>query len=128
VARTDVLGCEAASVAAARRSVAAELRHEPPEVAHAAVLMASELVANVVRHAETEVTLVVDAGPPVRVEVHDGVAATDAFREAMAAEPAPVEPHATGGRGLWIVKTLASRIGLRDLPDGGKAVWFELDP
>ena len=89
-------------------------------------LLTSELVANVVRHADTDVTVTVRVGPPFRVEVHDGVAATDAFR-AMVAEPPPTaDVSSIRGRGLGIVHTLATRIGLDDDPDGGKVVWFEL--
>jgi len=40
------------------------------------LLMTSELVTNVVLHANTDVTVSITRGPPVRVEVHDGAAAT----------------------------------------------------
>ena len=93
----------------------------------AVVLMTSELVANVVRHASTEVRVSVDVGPPIRVEVYDHAAATDAFREMIKARPASVRVDAAGGRGLALVHDLASRIGLEDDPAGGKAVWFEVD-
>jgi hypothetical protein len=51
---------------------------------HDVVLMTSELVANVVRHARTDVMVAVDLGPPTRVEVRDGATATDAFRDMVA--------------------------------------------
>jgi anti-sigma regulatory factor (Ser/Thr protein kinase) len=99
-----------------------------PLVADAIVLMTSELVTNVVRHANTEVRVSIDVGPPVRVEVHDHVAATDAFREMLRTRPGPGAVNADGGRGLTLVHDLASRIGLRDDdPLGGKVVWFEVD-
>ena len=91
----------------------------------AVVLMTSELVANVVRHAETDVTVIVRDGTPVRVEVHDGAAATDAFRELVEAGGWMPEASSTGGRGLALVRTLARRVGLDDDPNGGKVVWFE---
>ena len=47
----------------------------------AVALMTSELVTNVAHHAPSDLTLTVRAGPPIRVEVHDGVAATEAFRD-----------------------------------------------
>jgi DNA primase len=68
----------------------------------------------------------VRAGPPVRVEVSDGIAATDRFRDLLnAAGPMPAL-SASGGRGLPLLRLLASRVGLDDEPRGGKVVWFEL--
>jgi anti-sigma regulatory factor (Ser/Thr protein kinase) len=94
-----------------------------------AVLLASELVANVVRHARTELTVVVKLDVCIRVEVHDGVAATEAFREIIASPPTSVSTDEPGGRGLGMVHALTSRFGLADEPGewGGKIVWFELD-
>jgi len=88
------------------------------------LLMTSELVTNVVLHANTDVTVSITRGPPVRVEVRDGAAATEAFRELIGASDMP-GPSSTGGRGLALVRALASRVGLDDDPDGGKIVWFE---
>lgn len=115
---------EARSVAVARRFVAA-LMSDVVDRPHDVVLMTSELVANVVRHARTDVTVAVDVGPPTRVEVRDGAAATDAFRDMVVRRPAPVLLSAPGGRGLGILHDLATRIGLDDDPEGGKVVWFE---
>lgn len=89
------------------------------------LVMVSELVTNVVRHTGSEVTLTVRVGPPVRIEVHDGEAATEAFREIIQTAPSPQLTVDTG-RGLSIVHALAERIGLDDDPDGGKVVWFEV--
>jgi anti-sigma regulatory factor (Ser/Thr protein kinase) len=93
-------------------------------------LLTSELVTNVVKHAGTQLTLVVRVEPGVRVEVHDGVAATRAFREILARPPTDVPATSPGGRGLGLVSALASRFGLDDEPGewDGKVVWFELDP
>lgn len=88
------------------------------------LLMTSELVTNVVLHANTDVTVSITRGPPVRVEVRDGAAATEAFRELIGASVMP-GPSSTGGRGLAMVSALATKVGLDDDPGGGKAVWFE---
>lgn len=121
------LPAEATSVAAARQLVQDALRDRAVGVRDVVVLITSELVTNVVRHARTEVRVSVDVGPPIRVEVHDHAAVTEAFREMIRARPAPVAVDATAGRGLALVHELASRIGLEDDPAGGKAVWFEID-
>jgi anti-sigma regulatory factor (Ser/Thr protein kinase) len=83
-------------------------------------------VSNVVKHTDSEIRVSVDVGPPVRVEVHDGVAATEAFEEMLAEAPVPVPASAVGGRGIALVHRLASRIGLNSDGEGGKVVWFEL--
>jgi len=88
------------------------------------LLMTSELVANVVLHVQTAVNLTVWPGPPVRVEVHNGEAATEAFRD-LVRDSAMPEPSSSSGRGLGLVRRLATRVGLDDDPDGGKVVWFE---
>ena len=64
-------------------------------------------------------------GPPFRVEVHDGVAATEAFRMMIGERPPLAASDVVGGRGIRIVHDLATRIGLDD-EDDGKVVWFEL--
>jgi anti-sigma regulatory factor (Ser/Thr protein kinase) len=94
----------------------------------AVVLMTSELVMNVALHAHTAVTVTVHEGPPVRVEVHDGVAATDAFREIVTVGGSIPDASAVSGRGLHLVRAMSTRVGLDDDSDGGKVVWFELDP
>ena len=90
------------------------------------MLLTSELVTNVVLHAQTDIGLEVTIGPPFRVEIHDGVAATVAFREMIAEPPPAVDVTAVGGRGIGLMHHLAVRLGLNDDPDGGKVVWFEL--
>jgi len=91
-----------------------------------AMLLASELVSNVVQHAQTEIRLRVDPGPPFRVEVHDHAAATVAFRKMISEPSAEPSPGALGGRGILLVHKIALRLGLDDDPEGGKVVWFEL--
>lgn len=120
------LPADAASVMRAR-SFVEELASDHLGDPFPAVLMTSELVGNVVRHAHTELTVTVKPGPPFRVEVHDGVAATDAFRALIAQRPSPPAMAASGGRGLGLLHDLATRIGLDDdPPNGGKVVWFEM--
>lgn len=82
-------------------------------------LLATELIANAVRHAPPPLSLHVSLNNDrVRVEVHDS---------------APVPPTLTipdadslSGRGVWLVDTIASRWGHHVLPSA-KVVWFEID-
>jgi anti-sigma regulatory factor (Ser/Thr protein kinase) len=90
-----------------------------------AVLLTSELVANVVRHVGTDLTVEVDEGPPVRIGVRDGLAPTDELRS-LVAQPIWPAAAATSGRGLRLLHELAARVGLDEVPGGGKVVWFEL--
>ncbi|MEU6892281.1 ATP-binding protein [Streptomyces sp. NPDC046557] len=89
-----------------------------------ALVVASELVTNAVRHAlaprdrEIETRFVrLPAG--VRVEVHD---ASDA-----PAVPALPDPHGDGGRGLYLVAALADRWAVGERVGPGKRVWAELE-
>ena len=81
-------------------------------------VVVSELVANGVMHARTEMTLSVErAGDGIRVAVSDG------------SHTAPVEsasPVATSGRGLLLVERLSSAWGSERLAEGGKAVWAQI--
>ena len=122
--RVIALPADATSARRARSfvgEVASSLLPDPSS----AVLLTSELVANVVRHAHTDLTVSVEPGPPFRVEVHDGVGATEAFRTLIARKP-PAADTALSGRGLGLVHDLAARLGIEDDPGGGKVVWFEL--
>ncbi|MGZ4692379.1 MAG: ATP-binding protein [Acidimicrobiales bacterium] len=81
-------------------------------------LLVSELVANAVTHAATDVTLYLDLTPDrLRIEVRDG-----AEGEPRARQPRHDDPT---GRGLMIVEALADRWGVEPTPPG-KTVWFEL--
>ena len=95
-----------------------------------AALLTSELVANAVEHARTPVRLHIRllADQVLRVEVHDDAGASDELEALIADPPARVDPLALRGRGLLLVRRLADRFGLSPRADGGKAVWFELDP
>jgi anti-sigma regulatory factor (Ser/Thr protein kinase) len=117
-----------ASVGAARAYVTDALAGVGEDVRWAAVLLTSELVSNVIKHTDSEIRVTVE--PPtriIRVAVHDGVAATQAFRSVVAGPPPAIEATASGGRGMRMVHELAQRLGLDEDPGGGKVVWFELD-
>jgi serine/threonine-protein kinase RsbW len=109
------------SVAIVRRSIAADLVNNgvPPDRVDDVTLVASELVANAVRHVEsrpdrnlgiswtiTPPTVIVSVADPSQREPRLGTVGTD-------------EP---GGRGLAIVDQLASTWGFEQL-DTGKRVW-----
>lgn len=117
------LTAEASSARAARRFVRSTLEDwSLSSLSSTAELMVSELVTNVVLHARTD--LVVRLGlrstatsTLLRVGVHDG-------------SPRPPRTMrysdlAATGRGLRIVRTLATDSGVQTEPDG-KTVWFEL--
>jgi anti-sigma regulatory factor (Ser/Thr protein kinase) len=119
---------EPSSVALARRFVRGHLDAYDVDL-DVALLLTTELVTNVVRHARTNLDLVVTVEPTIRVEVHDGEAATEAFRDLIAEPPTNVATTSAGGRGLGLVAATASRFGLGDEPGSwnGKIVWFELE-
>jgi anti-sigma regulatory factor (Ser/Thr protein kinase) len=99
------------------RSFIHELANDSGADAEAAALLASELAANAVIHANSafEVRVAQD-GEVFRVEVvNDAPEMLAALRE----------PSAGSGRGLHIVDALASRWGTEAL-DREKVVWFEL--
>ena len=82
-------------------------------------LLLSEVVTNVVRHANTSGTVVLERrGDGVRLTVRDSGPGVPALRSS--ASPG------RGGWGLQFVDRLADRWGV-DVTDGAKAVWFELD-
>ncbi|WP_245737051.1 ATP-binding protein [Micromonospora pattaloongensis] len=93
-------------------------RWKLPEVADAARVVVSELVANGVRHAGTplEVTLSLRQ-PYLHVAVHDG----------SVAAPRTVAPDLTdtGGRGILLIRQLARFWGSLPAADG-KVVWASL--
>jgi anti-sigma regulatory factor (Ser/Thr protein kinase) len=88
------------------------------ETVEDAVVVAEELVANVVDHAHTRFALVVRLSSRVlRIAVHDGSASDPVLQ--------PFDPHAGRGRGLQMVANLSERWGC-DHHDGGKTVWADL--
>jgi anti-sigma regulatory factor (Ser/Thr protein kinase) len=121
--RSITLPAEFATVRRARDFVAqavADHVDDPAEV----LLMTSELVTNVVGHVGSAVTITVRDGPVVRIEVHNHEEATKAFRDLLHNSPRPANTSPSG-RGLGLVRSLASRVGLDDDAGGGKVVWFE---
>lgn len=91
----------------------------PDEVIDDASLLASELMSNAVRHAGGVVDLQIEADDGLlHVGVHDNSNGTPTVNEAG--------PTSSGGRGMWIVQSVAHDWGAD--PDGsGKTVWFELN-
>ena len=83
------------------------------------LVMASELVANVIVHTGSAARLEVrDEGGRIRVEVGDDDPRLPVVQ--------PVDPLRVGGNGLLIVSALAAEWGAD--PDGdGKVVWFVVD-
>ncbi|WP_063774167.1 ATP-binding SpoIIE family protein phosphatase [Streptacidiphilus rugosus] len=110
-------------IATARRELRAILQDwDGPEGADAAVLLVSELLANVLLHTDQEAALLVElsgqAGERrLRIEVSDG-------SDELPHRRSPGE-MASSGRGLVLLDLLADRWGVR--PRGeGKFVWFEM--
>jgi anti-sigma regulatory factor (Ser/Thr protein kinase) len=99
------------------RSFVRELANDAGADAEAAALLASELAANAVFHANSDFEVrVAHEGEAFRVEVvNDAPEMVVAFQE----------PSDESGRGLHIVDTLARRWGT-DVRDREKVVWFEL--
>jgi anti-anti-sigma regulatory factor len=83
-----------------------------------AALIATELVANVVRHAHTTMEFT--------FRLRDGRLSM-AVRDGSRRLPKPVEPGLTsgGGRGLWLVRDLTEAWGVLPVSDG-KVVWTQL--
>ena len=111
----------ATACADGRRFVAGHLSRwqVPAQVSDEATLLTSELIANAVRHAPPPSCLEVTVDTAkIRIEVHDS--------DPML--PILTRPDFTsrGGRGVWLVDTIASRWGYRSEPPG-KVVWFEMD-
>jgi anti-sigma regulatory factor (Ser/Thr protein kinase) len=123
--RSITLPAEGASVGLARDFVAGAVADDVDDPAEV-LLMTSELVTNVIGHVGSEVTITVCEGPLVRIEIHNHEAATAAFRDVLHHSPLPSH-DAPAGRGLRLVRSLASRVGLDDDIGGGKVVWFEWD-
>ena len=87
-----------------------------------AALLVSELVSNVVDHAQAEAVLTLElalSGDWLRISVADGSAVAPVVRELRHDRPR--------GRGLQLVEGIADRWGVED-HHGGKRIWFELTP
>lgn len=113
-------GADWESAGAARRFVSSTLTDWGcEELEYVTTLLASELVANVLLHARTELDVVVSHDEAsIRVEVHDGDHRLPTRKQ--------YSVTATTGRGLALVEDL-SRDWRAEVTPGGKVVWFELD-
>jgi hypothetical protein len=91
-------------------------RWELPELAGPACIVVTEMVNNVVAHAQTAMTvLVARRGDRMTVAVRDHSSARPRFT-------GPVAPTSYGGRGLLLIDSVAQRWGNLALVDG-KVVW-----
>lgn len=114
------LPCQPASVTRARHYVRdLLLEWGLPRLAEDAQLGTSELVANAVRHAGTDLQMTVRRGDCVTISIRDGIP--------QLRRPAPREENhlAESGRGLHIVAAISSDWGVL-MAAGGKVVWFSL--
>jgi anti-sigma regulatory factor (Ser/Thr protein kinase) len=114
------LDCTAEAARAAREFVAAALAAwDLDDEQRLATLLTSEVVTNAVLHAQSNCRLAIEHIPPeVMVEVWDR-------SPSLPAVQLP-DLDQEKGRGLYLVKSLASRWGMR--PDGeGKAIWFAVN-
>lgn len=108
----------------ARRFVADHAGDLPVSLVRDAELLVSEIVTNAIRHGEPAVSLRLRVDPPgIGVAVHD-----HGDFSLMPAGDTPVpDVGEPGGRGLLIVRTVASEWGIDPSdPQPGKTVWFRL--
>lgn len=93
--------------------------HVPQPQLDDALLVVSELVANVVRHAHTVSTLELELeGPRLRIALADASSTAPRLRRAHFSSE--------DGRGMGILAALSDRWGI-ELRVGGKRVWWEID-
>jgi anti-sigma regulatory factor (Ser/Thr protein kinase) len=116
--RHQALPAEPVAPRAAREVVRRACRdwHLDQETCDDALLVATELVANVVDHAHTSCVLTVSrTAAGLRIDVRD-------FSASPVPELRPVDVGAPRGRGLQVVAAVSAAWGVTDL-DGGKSVW-----
>jgi anti-sigma regulatory factor (Ser/Thr protein kinase) len=110
--------------ALARRFVAEQGAALPGDVAADAELLVSELVTNAVLYGRAAITLRVNVDPP-----GIGIAVQDSGEDTIELPPDRPDPGAPGGRGLMIVRAIATAWGVTPSdPPPGKTVWFRLEP
>jgi serine phosphatase RsbU (regulator of sigma subunit)/anti-sigma regulatory factor (Ser/Thr protein kinase) len=113
------LGDEPDAVPRARRFVAQLLGDATPHREADAALVVTELVTNAKLYGEPPIRLRVDQQPDrLRIEVHD-------VGRAMPVQPRP-SLDAMTGRGLALVRAVATDWGVQPGPSGGKTVWAEI--
>ena len=100
------------------REVLARRGPGPSDLVDSALVVASELVTNAVRHAAgAPLTIVVSTSPrELRIGVED----------ASADAPQIVDAYEGGGRGMVVVAAMSSRWSVQERPDG-KVVWAVFD-
>jgi anti-sigma regulatory factor (Ser/Thr protein kinase) len=111
---------ERAAATATRTLVSQVLRRwgHPEAVVSDAELVATELAANAILHAQTPFRVSVQrVGPMVRISVRDGATAIPAVL--------PANPRRFSGRGMQLIGNVARRWGVEVATDG-KTVWAEL--
>lgn len=93
-----------------------------PELQSDAAVVTSELATNAVVHTRQpfEISIGAEHGT-VRISVSDR-------DHRLPDMEGPPEGLATSGRGLPIVKSLASSCGMRLIPDDGKQIWACFEP
>ncbi len=114
-----MLPSEPASARLGRAATAALLTSlgAPAPLVDAAVLVASELVTNAVRHADGgDVLLLVEA---------DSTSVSVGVGDSAPQHPELVAAYEGGGRGMLVVSALAERWHVEEV-DGGKVVWAHL--
>jgi len=108
------------SPALARSLVRTALPSFPADTLDVAELLVSELATNAVVHAQSMLVVHLEvAGQWARVSVEDC-----SFGRPVPEQHEPFD-DAVGGRGLWLVDTLADSWGW-ETTSTGKRVWFEL--
>ena len=118
------LPAEPSALFLARAAVVAVSSGLPNSVVSDAELLTSEVVANAILHANSDlhatVIVRVERGDSVRVEVVDQ-------GPAFGANPRESGPGSDGGWGWFLVNAVATAWGIE--PEGtGKKVWFEVGP
>jgi anti-sigma regulatory factor (Ser/Thr protein kinase) len=118
--RRITLPAQLASVTAARHFARdAVIEWELEQFVDDVQLGTSELVANAVRHAGTQVTLTLRKDTALVIEVVDGQ------RELHRPFSPFLDLEAENGRGLQIVAAISDDWGISSV-DGGKCIWFAL--
>jgi anti-sigma regulatory factor (Ser/Thr protein kinase) len=104
-----------------RRALRELLRHwGSPGTSEVAELLTSELLTNALVHTDDDAVLTATVSPRgLRVEVRDFVDRKPRVRASGGGDD-------TGGRGLFLVQSLADAWGVYT-HEVGKSVWFELD-
>jgi anti-sigma regulatory factor (Ser/Thr protein kinase) len=116
ISRTVRLPGDVRAAGVARRALESAIEHLPTHRRADVRLLATELVANAIRHGTPPIELSLAlASDRLRVKVADAGDGRPQRRP---------EPGADGGWGLLLVDSAADRWGVAD---GSTTVWFEID-